>query len=778
MRKVLSFVLVLALVLGSFSMAFGLTDINDSANSEAIQVNADLGIITGFPDGSFKPDQAVNRAEFAAMITRALAIPESALAGFATTSFKDTSGYGWAVPYLAFCESKGIMLGDGYGNAMPGRTISVNEAVTMVLRAIGYTENSSELTGAWPANYVSLAKAKNLYDDVASAVNIDRANAAQVIYNALTVDMVAVAADGATAPVVGGGNMLTRGFNAENKGEQVVVYTEESNINLWKYVGAYGTVYEVKGDIVAVADVKTTFLTGEYTSSTGILDVDGVEYKLSSVTAIVSPAGASFANGDPKQPSADVPGDYDGKTITVAVTLKGKTVDELYSIALWDVTQGEGFLFEEDMLEDDNLNGHDFATDGNDDIIMNSFQLLGVNSLEDIDVDDVVYVYENAKGDITKIEVGTEVVEGKIDRISGSKYYIDGVAYYLGAANAEEPVLGDTGTAYLDYAGEIFDWDADDSAKGNFAVLVDKNESVDWNTTTYAVKLFTADGETIKPEVKKSVAGLTAAAMGIDKNTIVEYSLDKNGKVDSITKAAYEPVNGKVNGTNTLIGDKRVASNLVVFLWEGDEDYSIGDLADFDKDVEVSSAGITADGTVTGAAVAGDGGKVKAILITDDIIAGGDSVYGIVIATSKAIDADDDTVLALTVFKGGEEKYLLTDKSDLAKYGKTTTTAGLQVLKINASGVITDVTGAVKADVDDMVTNSATTVKSIDGNFIKLASGKTYELAKNPVLYVWNSSKSKFEIKTTLSSLKSKYVSLYESDEGPTELVYDYVIAW
>ena len=74
MRKVLSFVLVLALVLGSFSMAFaattatsgGLTDIAGNANEDAITVANDLGIITGYDDGTYKPDQAVNRAEFAA----------------------------------------------------------------------------------------------------------------------------------------------------------------------------------------------------------------------------------------------------------------------------------------------------------------------------------------------------------------------------------------------------------------------------------------------------------------------------------------------------------------------------------------------------------------------------------------------------------------------------------------------------------------------------------------------------------------------------------------
>ena len=70
MKKVLSFVLVLALVLSSFSMAFAsqsteiktLSDIEGNANAEAIQVNYDLGIVTGNPDGTFQPEKAVTRA--------------------------------------------------------------------------------------------------------------------------------------------------------------------------------------------------------------------------------------------------------------------------------------------------------------------------------------------------------------------------------------------------------------------------------------------------------------------------------------------------------------------------------------------------------------------------------------------------------------------------------------------------------------------------------------------------------------------------------------------
>jgi S-layer homology domain. len=287
MRKILSFVLVLSLVLGSFSMAFaatpstGLSDIAGVANEDAIKVNADLGIITGFPDGTFLPEKSVTRAEFAAMITRALAVPESALAGYTSTTFKDTAGYGWAVPYLAFAQSKGIMIGDGQGNAMPGRTINVNEAMTMVLRAIGYVNHSAELVGTWPSNYVTVAQNVGLYDDVAATLTVDRANAAQIIYNALTVQKVSVNADGETKYLTLSGTteaavLLNTGLNC-TYAEELVLYDNSALINVAPYVGAWANVYKNSDkEVVAISPISE-FVTGEFDGN-GTFTIDKVDY--------------------------------------------------------------------------------------------------------------------------------------------------------------------------------------------------------------------------------------------------------------------------------------------------------------------------------------------------------------------------------------------------------------------------------------------------------------------------------------------------------------------
>ncbi|MDR2770991.1 MAG: S-layer homology domain-containing protein, partial [Clostridiales Family XIII bacterium] len=303
MRKLFMTVLTLALILGSISMASAasgkvkLTDVADSANEEAIQVAYDLGIVTGTPEGAYEPEKAVNRAEFAALIVRALAVPDSALASYTSTTFKDTSGYGWAVPYLAILQQRGVMKGDGYGNAMPGRTISPNEAVSMVLRAVGYTDNASVLVGQWPANYVALGQNQNLYEDVANDLQMNKASAAQMIYNVLTTQLVQVDTNSLVTLLYDPGDsgtqiprtLLTTGLNCYRDpgaaGEKkIVTYndTKDAKINLIPYVGAYGVLYRSKADdeVVALTDVETEFLAGRfYYKSDGTADtfqtVDG-----------------------------------------------------------------------------------------------------------------------------------------------------------------------------------------------------------------------------------------------------------------------------------------------------------------------------------------------------------------------------------------------------------------------------------------------------------------------------------------------------------------------
>ena len=70
MKKVLSFVLVLSMILGSFGMAFAAapSDVVGKDYEDAVNVLMELGVVEGYKDGTFRPEKVVTRAEMAAMI--------------------------------------------------------------------------------------------------------------------------------------------------------------------------------------------------------------------------------------------------------------------------------------------------------------------------------------------------------------------------------------------------------------------------------------------------------------------------------------------------------------------------------------------------------------------------------------------------------------------------------------------------------------------------------------------------------------------------------------
>ena len=70
MKKVLSLVLVIAMVLSSMSFAFAgtFTDVADTDYTKAIETLTALGVVTGYEDGTYRPEKVVTRAEMAKLM--------------------------------------------------------------------------------------------------------------------------------------------------------------------------------------------------------------------------------------------------------------------------------------------------------------------------------------------------------------------------------------------------------------------------------------------------------------------------------------------------------------------------------------------------------------------------------------------------------------------------------------------------------------------------------------------------------------------------------------
>lgn len=99
---------------------------------QAIQTLSNQGIITGYPDGSFRPQGLVTRAEFSSMLVKALGLnPASA----GTPTFHDVPRNNWAFQSIETVRASGLVSGYPNGSFMPSRSISRAEAMATLANA-------------------------------------------------------------------------------------------------------------------------------------------------------------------------------------------------------------------------------------------------------------------------------------------------------------------------------------------------------------------------------------------------------------------------------------------------------------------------------------------------------------------------------------------------------------------------------------------------------------------------------------------------------------------
>lgn len=101
-----------------------------------IQNAVERGIASGYPDGTFRPDGATTRAEFAAMLGRAFGLKGDAAS--ASSQFTDWSRIPqWARAFVAQEAAAGIIGGYADGSFRPSEKITRAEMVVMIVRALG-----------------------------------------------------------------------------------------------------------------------------------------------------------------------------------------------------------------------------------------------------------------------------------------------------------------------------------------------------------------------------------------------------------------------------------------------------------------------------------------------------------------------------------------------------------------------------------------------------------------------------------------------------------------
>ncbi len=166
-----------------------------------IQALARRNIITGFPDGTFRPQQSVERAEFAAMIANAF--EQNQVRPLAESGFRDVkSGY-WAASEIEEAFQTGFMRGYGGGLFFPEQPIIRAQAITALANGLDLSANGTPADilrtyyqdagwiPAYAINPLAAATEANIvvnYPEIRTLnplQNLTRAEAAALLYQAL-----------------------------------------------------------------------------------------------------------------------------------------------------------------------------------------------------------------------------------------------------------------------------------------------------------------------------------------------------------------------------------------------------------------------------------------------------------------------------------------------------------------------------------------------------------------------------------------------------------------
>ncbi|MBQ8300718.1 MAG: S-layer homology domain-containing protein, partial [Clostridia bacterium] len=184
MKKIISFVMsAMMLLLSVPSMA-------DCDNEEDIMsLLSELNIMVGDADGNLRLDDYVSRAEFAKIAVASSKSKNTIAAGIKVSPFKDVTYKHWSAPYVRAAVSAGIVAGYVDATFKPDNTVSYEEALTMVLKVLGYTDD--DFGYSWPYGQMGLADNLEITKNVNANQGdmLTRRQVANLIYNALNTKM-------------------------------------------------------------------------------------------------------------------------------------------------------------------------------------------------------------------------------------------------------------------------------------------------------------------------------------------------------------------------------------------------------------------------------------------------------------------------------------------------------------------------------------------------------------------------------------------------------------
>lgn len=445
-----------------------------------------MGVIKGYPDGTFKPDKNITRAEFMVMVNTAFGFKD-----YVSKMYSDVSSSDWFYSAVNVASGAGYITGYSDGTMRPNNPITREEAATMLAKAKGLTGNeeaymkfSDYMNITWSKSYVGAVSAAAImsgYPDgsFGPTKSITRAESAVSIHKAM-------------------------GIKGMDMSSSEMIYDKQGT-----YGPSEGTETIEKNVVIKVPGVtlQNMIIKGDLTIDKAVGDGDVFlkNVKVEGKTNINGGGANSIHMEDTILTTVIV----DKATGDIRIVISGKTV-----VATVELKSGA-------KLEESGVTGDGFRN-----VIMSSdipknskVTLLG--EFEDVNIQALSLLVDVPKGLIKNLNVEKGATDTRItlaDDVKVIKAIVDAIVKFLGKGTVEVANVNISGVTFEKLPSKV------ETPSG-----VEPPKKEDGSTG--------GDGGSSSSSKKVTAQKLTSATLGMSKGSIqFNYDFYMNGDKLSISK--------------------------------------------------------------------------------------------------------------------------------------------------------------------------------------------------------------------------------------------------
>jgi len=530
----------------------------------ASDVVKSLDIMVGDSYGNMNLENSLTRAEFAKIAINASKYRSSVAHGAKISVFQDCTYAHWSAPYVKVAVTNKIITGYPDGTFRPDNTVTFEEAITVMLRLLGYTDE--DFGNTWPYGQISLADSIGLTYNISKRIGdvLCREDTLKLVYNTLNAKK--KDSDKEYSSEVDTTLYSNVIIMATNKNDTSVspgtVLTSVGNFDASEdYIGQY---VGMKGSL-AVKDSGRVLCFTPYVR----LTKEYVVYSVLSNSMIVYHNGAltelKLSDNTPVYSGAD-------KLTFAAARSQVSTGDVIYAV---DDSYGSVdylTLIKDSMEGPYTLNSYSskwyerYSSDSSTLIVVRNGERV---STSDVKTNDIIYYSKELNTVFAYSKSVTGIYEKAIPNkdtpnsviVSGTEYEIESVEAFRKLSSAGDLSYGSSVTLLMGKDSKIADVLGSDTAfTGSevYGYLIDAGkkafESDGENYTSRYVSVVLTDGSEAEYKTERDYSSFV--------NSVVKVKFE--GGMATVTKQNTSSLTGTVSYSNMTIGKTPVSSNVKI----------------------------------------------------------------------------------------------------------------------------------------------------------------------------------------------------------------------